>query len=163
MTNEISDRDAQALVNQATGTGGPKPAAGILVVCAIVLALACGLCGAPPLKVAQNITEADKARAQADEKQAEALVVEAEAELKVAEAEAKILTDYSEVAKAAINADRRRAHPEEIFSGLLAYSVICCLGVIAIPLLMLALLAATNPKRFREIIHMKTLFKSGKR
>jgi hypothetical protein len=154
MTNlsEYSSRELQRYVNAASGTGGLKIGAPVLVVGAIIIALSCGLCGGPTFKVAENITAADKARAQADEKAAQALVVEAENEKIIKEAEAKVLTDYSEVAKAAIAADRRRAHPEEIFSGLFAYAALCCLAMIAIPLVLLALWAVGNPAGFNHFL-----------
>jgi hypothetical protein len=155
-----SDRELQQYVNAATGTGGLKIGAPVLVVGAILIALACGLCGGPPLKVAENITAADKARAQADEKAAQALVVEAENEKVIREAEAKVLTDYSEVAKAAISADRRRAHPEEVLTGLVGYAVLCCLSMIAIPLALLALWAAVNPEGFN--FFLKTIKEGSK-
>lgn len=138
-------------ISAAYGTGalaGPSGCA--LFVIAAVVALACGLCSAPPLEIAKNVTEADKARAQAQEKQADALRVEAEADKRIAEAEAKMLEDYSEVASAAINADRRRAHPEELLVSSLKYISLCCLSLLLLPLILVAFWAISRPQSFKD-------------
>jgi hypothetical protein len=149
----------QAMANAASGTGGPKIGGGAIVIGAILLAIICGVTGGPAFKIGGDLTEASKARAKAEEQTALAQVKAAEAERVkienekiIKEAEAKVLTDYSEVAKAAIGADRRRAHPEEMFGEWLQYGFLCCLSVVALAMVLLVVFAVGNPKGFDSLI-----------
>jgi hypothetical protein len=132
MTSEMSDQELQEYgrgLAASHGTGGPKPHPGIFVIGAIVVALACGLCGGPVFNVAQKQAETDRQHAIADASRAEAERLEKAADKAIADANAQVLKDYSELAKTAINADIRRSHPEIMIQ---KYVLLCCLSILGL-------------------------------